>query len=122
MTQEHIQDLVDDSQAPPQRNDVDEEETGAHPAGLHRVLFIITAMILFGLVPYGVPGLEQFQAWHPGEALLFEGLFKFEPPIERPEIASRNSSPSQTQSDEELLASAPLPLSSSSSTRFPIKE
>lgn len=68
-------------------------------------------MVLLGglaAVPYLSPALEEVQPWQPGSPIPFTNLFEFKPPV-RSAIAGVARKGETEQSDEELLAAAPLP-------------
>lgn len=68
-------------------------------------------MVLLGglaAVPYLSPALEEVQPWQPGSPVPFANLLEFKPPV-RSAIAGVARKGEMEQSDEELLAAAPLP-------------
>ncbi|MFW6049566.1 MAG: GDSL-type esterase/lipase family protein [Myxococcota bacterium] len=79
-----------------------------HPAGVARVLWIMAILAAIAGVPYLVPGLERVQPWQPGGRVPFAGLFEFKSPVQSA-IAGVARKQEVSLSDDDLLASAPLP-------------
>jgi lysophospholipase L1-like esterase len=100
--------IVEDTELPPGRTEA-EDEDDAHPAGIYRMLAVIGAMVLFGLVPYVVPGLDQFRVWQEGDSIPFTGLFNFQPPVRPPAIAGGGRTEQAPRDEGDLLAAVPLP-------------